>query len=49
MKPQLSLFDNNKCTQCDKPIKEGYVYCKGCAKAWVEKYLNPKQLDQKSE
>ena len=44
IKPQLSLFDNNKCTQCDKDIKEGFVYCNDCSKKWVDKYLNPDRL-----
>ena len=46
MKPQLSLFDNNKCTQCDKDIDEGFVYCEDCANKWVEKYLNVRRLDE---
>ncbi len=46
MKPQLSLFDNSNCTQCNKEIKQGYVYCEKCAKKWVNKYLNVKQLEK---
>ena len=49
MKPQLSLFSNSKCTQCDADIPEGHVYCDDCAEAWVEKYINPNQLEPKNQ
>ena len=39
MKPQLSLFENKTCTQCDKPIKKGLAYCVKCEKSWKEKYI----------
>jgi predicted amidophosphoribosyltransferase len=46
MKPQLSLFENSNCTQCGAEIEEGFIYCNDCAEAWVEKYLNPEQLEK---
>lgn len=40
IKPQLSLFDNSNCTQCNTPIEKGFVYCAQCEEIWKEKYLN---------
>jgi hypothetical protein len=49
LKPQLSLFDNSTCTQCGVAIEDNYVYCNNCAQAWVDKYLNVDQLENKKE
>lgn len=45
--PQLSLFENSNCTQCDCEIEEGHVYCDQCAEKWADKYLNINQLEKK--
>jgi predicted amidophosphoribosyltransferase len=47
IKPQLSLFDNDTCTQCGSEVEKDHVYCDKCAKKWVDKYLNADQLDGK--
>lgn len=48
-KPQLSLFENSTCTQCGIAIEDNHVYCEDCAQAWVDKYLNADQLENKKE
>jgi hypothetical protein len=44
MNPQLSLFENSTCTQCDCEIEQGFIYCDDCAKDWADKYLSVERL-----
>ena len=45
MNPQLSLFPNSNCTQCDQDIPKGHIYCDECAEDWAEKYLCVEKLE----
>jgi hypothetical protein len=41
--PQLSLFENETCTQCGDPVKNNVICCDKCEDKWREKYLKEKK------
>jgi len=43
IKPQLSLFENETCTQCGKAVQNNVVCCVECSQKWIEKYLKEKK------